>query len=409
MLVHLIRTKGVSDELYFGCYEFLNQFVGPYSFELSDKPREITIKDEIRFVKPEDPRYDIKEKIRYSQYMPPAESKIQERKSWRDLFRINNKYRKSTDDFDSQRNVLSDDNQYHSSFDSNEALVAEDRLDYIRTEAPYIVILLTEHANHENWFVGYDPNLKGNYFIHTDGWDHFTSGDPRYPVCYHIASTLLKHAMFDNPQEMGNYMHYQSKGCMMDFCQNKSEVMLKLRTADVCPECQNLIRAKQITHMQLRYTFDVMEDIRRQLLFKDRYDLLRQATPMLIKGRAQKIVLPEMGMLQIGLSPTERAVYLLFLNHPEGIRLAEMGEYKAELRGILNKVSPSDSRETIEGQLENLCEYNSNSLSEKMSRIKRKFDDKLGSAMAEHYYIKGPNGGIKKIDLDRNYLQFEDN
>ncbi len=409
MLVHLIRTKGVSDELYFGCYEFLNQFVGPYSFELSDKPREITIKDEIRIVKPDDPRYDIKEKIRYSQYMPPAESKIQERKSWRDLFRINNKYRKSTDDFDSQRNVLSDDNQYHSSFESDEALVAEDRLDYIRTEAPYIVILLTEHANHENWFVGYDPNLKGNYFIHTDGWDHFTSGDPRYPVCYHIASTLLKHAMFDNPEEMGNYMHYQSKGCMMDFCQNKSEVMLKLRTADVCPECQNLIRAKKITHMQLRYTFDVMEDIRRQLLFKDRYDLLRQATPMLVKGRSQKIVLPEMGMLQIGLSPTERAVYLLFLNHPEGIRLAEMGEYKGELRGILNKVSPSDSRETIEGQLENLCEYNSNSLSEKMSRIKRKFDEKLGAAMSEHYYIKGPNGGLKKIDLDRNYLQYEDN
>ncbi|MCX8479760.1 MAG: hypothetical protein ORN56_08210 [Chitinophagales bacterium] len=409
MLVHLIRTKGVSDELYLGCYEFLNQFVGPYSFVLSDQPREITIKDEIRFVKPEDPRYDIKEKIRYSQYMPPAESKIQERKSWRDLFRINNKYRKSTDDFDSQRNVLSDDNQYHSSFDSDEALVAEERFDYIRIEAPYIVILLTEHANHENWFVGYDPNLKGNYFIHTDGWDHFTSGDPRYPVCYHIASTLLKHAMFDNPQEMGNYMHYESKGCMMDFCQNKSEVMLKLRTADVCPECQNLIRAKQITHMQLRYTFDVMEDIRRQLLFKDRYDLLRQATPMLVKGRSQKIFLPEMGMLQINLTPTERAVYLLFLNHPEGIRLAEMGEYKAELRGILNKVSPSDSRETIEGQLENLCEYNSNSLSEKMSRIKRKFDDKLGSAMAEHYYIKGPNGGIKKIDLDRNLLKFDEN
>jgi len=196
---------------------------------------------------------------------------------------------------------------------------------------------------------------------------------------------------------------------MMDFCQNKSEVMLKLRTADVCPDCQRLIRAKQITHMQLRYTFDVMEDIRRQLLFKDRYDLLRQATPMLVKGRAQKIVLPEMGMLQINLSPTERAIYLLFLNHPEGIRLAEMGDYKAELRGILNKVSPSDSRETIESQLEKLCEYNSNSLSERMSRIKRKFDDKLGTAMAEHYYIKGPNGGLKKIDLDRDLLNFEGN
>jgi hypothetical protein len=161
--------------------------------------------------------------------------------------------------------------------------------------------------------------------------------------------------------------------------------------------------------MQLRYTFEMMEDIRRQLLFKERYDLLRQPTPLLVKGRSQKIVLPDMGMLQINLSPTERAVYLLFLNHPEGIRLAEMGDYKAELRGILNQVSPSDSRETVEGQLENLCEYNSNSLSEKMSRIKRKFDDKLGAAMAEHYYIKGPNGGIKKIHLDRTFLRQETN
>ena len=414
MLVHLIRTKGVSDELYFGCYEFLNHFVGPYNFELSDKPREITIKDEIRIVKPEDPGYFKKEIISKAELSDSMDMVEQERKSWRDLFRINNKYRKSTDkkhfdlgevsryDIDNNRPV-----QY-SPPKSLVASVEEESLDFYFSEntEPYIVILLTEHANHQNWFVGYDPNLKGNYFIHTDGWEHFTSGDPRYPICYHIASTLLKHAMFDNPQEMGNYMHYESKGCIMDFCQNKSEVMLKLRTADVCPDCQKIIRAKQIPHMQLRYTFEMMEDIRRQLLFKERYDLLRQPTPMQVKGRTQKIFLPDFGMLNINLSPTERAVYLLFLNHPEGIRLAEMGDYKAELRGILNQISPSDSRDAIEGQLENLCEYNSNSLSEKMSRIKRKFDEKLGTAMAEHYYIKGPNGGIKKIHLDRTYLQY---
>jgi hypothetical protein len=417
MLVHLIRTKGVSDELYFGCYEFLNHFVGPYNFELSDKPRELTIKDEIRIVKPEDPSYHKKELLKKIDLSPSMEMLEQERKSWRDLFRINNKYRKSKDVIVKRRDesfesmVSESRNDYKFMPELNSEPAAEELSDFYFPEStePYIVILLTEHANHQNWFVGYDPNLRGNYFIHTDGWDHFTSGDPRYPICYHIASTLLKHAMFDNPQEMGNYMHYESKGCIMDFCQNKTEVMLKLRTADVCPDCQIIIREKHIPHMQLRYTFEMMEDIRRQLLFKERYDLLRQPTPLMVKGRSQKIVLPEMGMLQISLSPTERAVYLLFLNHPEGIRLAEMGDYKAELRGILNKVSPSDSRETIEGQLENLCEYNSNSLSEKMSRIKRKFDEKLGAAMSEHYYIKGPNGGIKKIDLDRNLLKFEDN
>ena len=111
-----------------------------------------------------------------------------------------------------------------------------------------------------------------------------------------------------------------------------------------------------------------------------------------------------MGMLQVNLTPTERAVYLLFLNHPEGIRLAEMGDYKVELKSILKKISPSDSQETVESQLENLCEYNSDSLSERMSRIKKKFEDKLGTSMAEHYYIKGPNGGIKKIHIDRSLV-----
>ncbi len=417
MLVHLIRTKGVSDELYFGCHEFLNHFVGPYSFVLSDQPKELTIKDEIRIVKPEDPSYDRKEMVSYSKSLMREHRSIQERKSWRDLFRINNKYRKSKDIIETNESV-SEDSMINDapplSYEPpifSETPYVEELTNYYFSENTdsYIVILLTEHANHENWFVGYDPNLKGNYFIHTDGWDHFTSGDPRYPICYHIASTLLKHAMFDNPTEMGNYMHYESKGCIMDFCQNKSEVMLKLRTADVCPDCQKIIRDKHIPHMQLRYTFEMMEDIRRQLLFKERYDLLRQPTPMHIKGRTQKIFLPDFGMLHINLSPTERAVYLLFLNHPEGIRLAEMGDYKAELRGILNQISPSDSRDAIEGQLENLCEYNSNSLSEKMSRIKRKFDEKLGTAMAEHYYIKGPNGGIKKIHLDRAFLTQEAN
>jgi len=410
MIVHLIRTAGVSDELYFGCHEFLNQFVGPYSFVLSDKPREITIKDEIKIVEPGDPKIAIKESKRFSTLSTPS-LKRQERKSWRDLFRINNLYRnkeyKSKEietNYHSPRNITLDkriDEELLS-----DSIVSEPQL-IIRPNE--IVILLTEHDNHENWFVGYDANLRGNYFIHTEGWDYFTGSDARYPICYHIVSTLIKHSIFDNPQEMEKHMHFKSKGCMMDFCQNKSEIMLKLRTADVCHGCQDLIRNKRIPHMQLRYTFDMMEDIRRQLLFKDRYDLLRQATPMLVKGRAQKIVLPEMGMLQINLSPTERAIYLLFLNHPEGIRLAEMGDYKVELRGILNKVSPSDSRETIESQLEKLCEYNSNSLSERMSRIKRKFDDKLGTAMAEHYYIKGPNGGLKKIDLDRDLLNFEGN
>ena len=307
--------------LFRSCYEFLNQLVGPYSFVLSDKPREITIKDEIKIVEPEDPRYRTKELFNYPPQLNRPTMKRQERKSWEDIFGINNKYRESNDKKESYQQDSSayqlleerEPDYMQSSVDTPPTLENLSDNIILPEIEPYIVILLTEHANYENWFVGYDPNQKGNYFIHTEGWDHFTSVDPRYPICYHIASTLLKHSMFDNPQEMGNYMHYQSKGCMMDFCRDKSEVMLKLRTADVCRDCQKLIFDKKIPHLQLRYTFDMMESIRRQLLYKDRYELLRQASPMHVKGRLQKIYLPEMGMLQVNLTPTERAVYLLFL------------------------------------------------------------------------------------------------
>jgi hypothetical protein len=44
------------------------------------------------------------------------------------------------------------------------------------------------------------------------------------------------------------------------------------------------------------------------------------------------------------------------------------------------------------------------SASQKMSRIKRVFEDAIGRDLAKHYYIKGDTGQKKKIDLNRNMI-----
>jgi hypothetical protein len=44
------------------------------------------------------------------------------------------------------------------------------------------------------------------------------------------------------------------------------------------------------------------------------------------------------------------------------------------------------------------------SASQKISRIKRVFEDAIGRDLAKHYFIKGDAGQKKKIDLDRNMI-----
>jgi hypothetical protein len=44
------------------------------------------------------------------------------------------------------------------------------------------------------------------------------------------------------------------------------------------------------------------------------------------------------------------------------------------------------------------------SASQKMSKIKKSFEEAIGRDLAKHYYIKGDAGQKKKIDLDRNMI-----
>jgi hypothetical protein len=58
--------------------------------------------------------------------------------------------------------------------------------------------------------------------------------------------------------------------------------------------------------------------------------------------------------------------------------------------------------ENINSRINELIDPNSNSASEKISRIKRKITELLGAEMAHELIIQGPTGEPKKILLDRS-------
>ncbi|MFN5355532.1 MAG: hypothetical protein ACK5CT_02875 [Bacteroidota bacterium] len=372
MNVHLIRTKGVDDELFYAVAAFLQSIPGPYMFHTPREPREPDIAEEIRLILPDDERYMRQERAVLCEMTLDYSSEPIRALSWDALFDICRKHR-------IKKKISEEDT----------------------------VILLTDYGNHPNWFTGYDEQAR-NFFIHTEHWEMYTEGDSRYPIAYQVVSLLLKQMMFSRPSEMLASVHKHSKGCMMDFCEDKREIVLKLRTADICADCQKIVQHRNVPHAVLRYTLALFDDIRRQLLYRERYGMLRQESRLMVKGWNRKLYLPDLGMLPVNLSPTERAVYLLFLNHPEGIPVSHLSDYRAELIALMGRMSRRDDPQVIEQGVDELCRPLSNALSEKMSKIRRKFVDLLGEELADSYCIKGPNGGRKSIALPRVLVVHED-
>lgn len=377
MNVYLIRTGEVDDDLYTGVYEFLKHKAGPYNFYIADMPIEISVSDEIKFLENTSDEFYIKKvPMQFFNHEPPSfhysRQKIVQY-SWADLLLPCKSYR------------------------------LQNRLD-----KSDVVINLTSHGNHHNWFTGFEQSGELNFFVSTEMWNYYTDGDCRYPIAYLIGTILLKKHMFRSPLDAVKAMHKVSRGCIMDFCEQKKEIALKMRTADVCTSCQDKIRKSAVPLPILRYTFDVLEDIRKQLLAKDRYGMLSPKGTLLVKGYQKHIFIPEMGMLKISLTPLERAVYLLFLNHTEGIRLSEMNMFKEELADLVKRLSRNDNPKDILYSIDALCQPDSNSLSEKLARIRNKFIKHLGEEMAAQYIVSGPNGGLKRINLDREHLSIMD-
>lgn len=369
MKVHLIRTEGVDDELFQAVLSFLESLPGPYEFKGSREGWEPDIRDELRLLLSDDQKYGKQESHRLMELSVDAMEKTTLRLlSWDDLFSLCRKHRKKN-----------------------------------RIPAGEPIILLTDYGNHPNWFAGYDKGAH-NFFVHTEQWEWLTGGESRYPIAYQIASILLKLHMFDSPEKMVASVHRDSRGCMMDFCEEKREIILKLRTADICPDCLKIIQEKRVPHQLINYTLNLFDSIRKQMLYRERYALLTQPSRLLITGWNKRLFLKDMAMLPVNLTPLERAVYLLFLAHPEGIRMSEVSSFRDELLENVRRMSRRDDPQVMEQGVDELCSPLSNSLSEKMSKIRRKFIDLVGPEMAEAFIIKGPNGGKKKIELDRNLL-----
>ena len=129
--------------------------------------------------------------------------------------------------------------------------------------------------------------------------------------------------------------------------------------------------------------------------------------PQLIVTKDKRIILSGTKSMEIKMEPLVKAVFLLFLNHPEGIRFKELPDYCKELTEIYLRMKPNGLTEKVRKSIEDVTNPMSNSINEKCARIRGAFVGQFDNHLAKHYYIDGARGEPKKIALPRELVVWE--
>ena len=134
-------------------------------------------------------------------------------------------------------------------------------------------------------------------------------------------------------------------------------------------------------------------------LFKTKAQLSR-----LVITKDYRILLPDYNDIEVKMEPLVKAVYFLFLNHPEGLIFKELADYGEELLNIYKKLKPMGLNKRTIQSIEDVTNPFLNSINEKCARIRSAFVKEFDEGLAKNYYITGERGEAKNIALPRNMV-----
>ena len=125
------------------------------------------------------------------------------------------------------------------------------------------------------------------------------------------------------------------------------------------------------------------------LLEELRIEAARAKLSRLLITRDYRFFLVDYQNREVELQPVHKAVYLLFLAHPEGIEFKRLGEYREELtRYYMATAKLMDKEKIVEG-VDHLVNPLDNAINEKCSRIKKVLLDMMDDYTASYYIISG--------------------
>ena len=136
-----------------------------------------------------------------------------------------------------------------------------------------------------------------------------------------------------------------------------------------------------------------------------RIEAAKSRLSRLLITKDYRIILVDFNNKEVEMTPVHKAVYLLFLNHPEGIEFKKLRDYRNELLGYYMATARLMDKQTIIESVDMLVNPLNNSINEKCSRIKSIFLSMMDQYTANYYIISGHTqkhiAGSSKIWYER--------
>ena len=165
------------------------------------------------------------------------------------------------------------------------------------------------------------------------------------------------------------------------------------KAEEIIEEIKERIRALQVRGVNTLFLHDLIDECEHVSRLRITKDF--------------RIFLIDYNNMEVRLSVLPKAVFLLFLHHPEGIRFKELADYYSELLQIYLKHNPIGGRMRQEQSIRDITNPCSNSINEKCARIREAFVSNFDERLAKNYFITGNRGEPKRIVLDPSMVIWE--
>ena len=113
------------------------------------------------------------------------------------------------------------------------------------------------------------------------------------------------------------------------------------------------------------------------------------------------------GGTQIPFRPLVRAVFILFLKHPEGILLKDRARFQKDLEGIYQVIAPNVDAEVRRRRIRKLTNLEDNAFSENLSILNTTLDRIIPLTQVHKLKVQGSNGYPRRIPLSPLLVHWE--
>jgi len=267
-----------------------------------------------------------------------------------------------------------------------------------------------------------DPSRKPNRKwqldpMHLEEYMEAQEWDPKGTIQNFDFENLLEEGKWEIPRANPSSTLAKTPA---DFVQHREDgIAAKLTkwgkdNALITPELQRLFDTVNALNLDegMRQLLDISLNRYAQLLGQSGgglNQLLAGDNPMMLMQPLERVHFNYDGKLFVGdqrvvLNPICRALYKLFLSHPEGIELRFMSNYREELHGYYLNMATHTNREVLVKRINAICDPRENSINEKLSTINKAFVNLLGEQVSLPYQILGVRGEAKKINIRREFV-----